>query len=238
MGPPRRAVHAQRRRDVSDLDARAGAFSWATDEGTFTSSPMTADEVFALKWEHGIIDDALVRQVFRCERAPRLKSTIVRRLFALGWPVEAIEDYFDLTTAEVHGLTRPLRERAVRFLYRAGMPTRDIAERLEVDLTFISRVTRDMCRAPRIGTGRVVELKRRRTAVPGPKVEEAQRRWAAGECRRAIARDLGVSANTVYKYTRAIPRTHVRCDLCSPGPKQKACSTKPVTAPSTDPDNP
>ncbi|MBX3215178.1 MAG: hypothetical protein KF850_24295 [Labilithrix sp.] len=183
------------------------------DEYVWTEA--TPEERIALKHEHDIVDDEVLRSL-GFDRRPRAGSKVearaVRSLALAGWSLMAIEDFLELHEDDVEALVAPVRDAAVRLLYLAGVPTKEIAERTETDLMRISRVTSDIARR---GRGPSTS----RNALPDAVRESIRHRWQAAQCGVLIRRELKISATTMRNHTRDLaPRKH-RCALCRPGPK-------------------
>ena len=123
---------------------------WTTSEGAFTSRPLSKAEAIGLKASHGIIDDDVLGELrllpLRGEK--RIKRAVCT-LFALGFGVEAIEDHFGMTTREVHALVSDIFDPTIRAWYAFGIPNATIAERADVSLATIMKITRDIAKHPR-----------------------------------------------------------------------------------------
>lgn len=163
-----------------------------------TSRELTPAEVAALKVEHGIIDNDLIRYLGLWQRRRKEEHTVraVRALFTLGMSVEAIEDFFDLTTAEVHAMTRDVWEAAVRLLTLAGFSASEIRDRLELPLRAITAGAR----AARAAQSRGLHMQ-----LAPEKIDNIRRRYREGVTLREIVRLEGVAMGSVIRYTKDLP---------------------------------
>lgn len=109
----------------------------------------------------------------------------VHILYLLGFGLEAIEDWFGLTTREVRRLVNSLKIPLIRLLYSAGLTNSAIVDWTGSSLTLVVRETKDLAKVPRGEQAREERSRREAERRQAQNARGAVRRQKAAE-RRAL----------------------------------------------------